>query len=95
MRDELKKIERTAATTRSKRDLSLSRDIGKPWPKQDPLQEHNNRAVFEKIALACTLPVAVELAGLSLIDGKGRSTCLLYTSPSPRDKRQSRMPSSA
>ena len=27
--------------------------------------------------------------------GKIRDTCLLYTSPSPRDKRQSRMPSSA
>ena len=26
---------------------------------------------------------------------KGINTCLLYTSPSPRDKRQSRMPSSA
>ena len=26
---------------------------------------------------------------------KGRNVCLLYTSPSPRDKRQSRMPSSA
>ena len=26
--------------------------------------------------------------------GKGKG-CLLYTSPSPRDKRQSRMPSSA
>ena len=26
---------------------------------------------------------------------EGTSTCLLYTSPSPRDKRQSRMPSSA
>ena len=25
----------------------------------------------------------------------GNETCLLYTSPSPRDKRQSRMPSSA
>ena len=25
----------------------------------------------------------------------GKETCLLYTSPSPRDKRQSRMPSSA
>ena len=74
MRDELKKIERTAATTRSKRDRSLSRDIGKHWPKQDPLQGHNNRAIFEKIALACTLPVAVEIAGVSLIDGKGRST---------------------
>ena len=30
------------------------------------------------------------------IDGVARNnTCLLYTSPSPRDKRQSRMPSSA
>ena len=27
--------------------------------------------------------------------GAGSGTCLLYTSPSPRDKRQSRMPSSA
>ena len=30
----------------------------------------------------------------SIIATNGR-TCLLYTSPSPRDKRQSRMPSSA
>ena len=29
------------------------------------------------------------------IDGWSRYICLLYTSPSPRDKRQSRMPSSA
>ena len=28
-------------------------------------------------------------------DACGNTTCLLYTSPSPRDKRQSRMPSSA
>ena len=28
-------------------------------------------------------------------DGYEAYTCLLYTSPSPRDKRQSRMPSSA
>ena len=28
-------------------------------------------------------------------DGEMFQTCLLYTSPSPRDKRQSRMPSSA
>ena len=32
--------------------------------------------------------------GAVLIDGAG-DRCLLYTSPSPRDKRQSRMPSSA
>ena len=29
------------------------------------------------------------------VKGNAISTCLLYTSPSPRDKRQSRMPSSA
>ena len=32
---------------------------------------------------------------LSLIDTQQIEVCLLYTSPSPRDKRQSRMPSSA
>ena len=31
----------------------------------------------------------------NLIQKEGADTCLLYTSPSPRDKRQSRMPSSA
>ena len=29
------------------------------------------------------------------IETRGHYICLLYTSPSPRDKRQSRMPSSA
>ena len=29
------------------------------------------------------------------IDGSGRIFCLLYTSPSPRDRQKSRMPSSA
>ena len=33
-------------------------------------------------------------SGVYYINGT-RYTCLLYTSPSPRDKRQSRMPSSA
>ena len=37
------------------------------------------------------------LAGYDIAIVKGRiaCVCLLYTSPSPRDKRQSRMPSSA
>ena len=34
--------------------------------------------------------------GILLVSlGAGAAGCLLYTSPSPRDKRQSRMPSSA
>ena len=32
---------------------------------------------------------------LTLADVSGQQTCLLYTSPSPRDQRGSRMPSSA
>ena len=32
---------------------------------------------------------------VTLADGSFGRACLLYTSPSPRDKRQSRMPSSA
>ena len=43
-----------------------------------------------------TPPHIVEAAIKALRDGHhGYTPCLLYTSPSPRDKRQSRMPSSA
>ena len=38
-------------------------------------------------------PASVSAMGLAA--GKEIRNCLLYTSPSPRDKRQSRMPSSA
>ena len=41
---------------------------------------------------------AVRALGNAFVGDKGASLlprCLLYTSPSPRDKRQSRMPSSA
>ena len=43
------------------------------------------------------LPVDVWRADLRTATGEGKKVqfCLLYTSPSPRDKRQSRMPSSA
>ena len=35
------------------------------------------------------------VCGVKSLLCRSSSTCLLYTSPSPRDKRQSRMPSSA
>ena len=57
------------------------------------------------------ISAVAEKSGLSKVDAKkaveafvdtvsnelkeGGKVCLLYTSPSPRDKRQSRMPSSA
>ena len=45
-----------------------------------------------------TIPTSLsfyDIAGLVKGASKGEGLCLLYTSPSPRDKRQSRMPSSA
>ena len=39
--------------------------------------------------------LALATMALLLVSGCKRRSCLLYTSPSPRDKRQSRMPSSA
>ena len=37
----------------------------------------------------------VHVINLNSVTGTISDNCLLYTSPSPRDKRQSRMPSSA
>src|SRR5665811_1912148 len=38
---------------------------------------------------------AVEISGCHGTNGEWSPTCLLYTSPSPRDRTRSRMPSSA
>ena len=43
---------------------------------------------------SCVTPISAA-EGKSITTIEGLATCLLYTSPSPRDKRQSRMPSSA
>ena len=37
----------------------------------------------------------IETIAADKLDAESTNICLLYTSPSPRDKRQSRMPSSA
>ena len=36
-----------------------------------------------------------DVVSLLTVDSDGTVTCLLYTSPSPRDRQKSRMPSSA
>ena len=49
------------------------------------------RAFDQEPQVCITLPILEGLDGTN----KMSKSCLLYTSPSPRDKRQSRMPSSA
>ena len=57
--------------------------------------------IFSRVGLdwnAADLDFSVSNTNVARITGGEAflpSTCLLYTSPSPRDKRQSRMPSSA
>ena len=50
------------------------------------------RVAVSSLARSATTTTTL-IAGTRYLDGGGG--CLLYTSPSPRDKRQSRMPSSA
>ena len=53
---------------------------------------------FGRCRLSLAIPQDVDYPGLGWFSGRKIATsypCLLYTSPSPRDKRQSRMPSSA
>ena len=50
----------------------------------------NGRVGFGR-GKAREVPLAIQKA----MEAARRNICLLYTSPSPRDKRQSRMPSSA
>ena len=61
-------------------------------------------ASFSKAVGGCPTNIAIGTARLGLKSGlitrvgdehMGRFICLLYTSPSPRDRQKSRMPSSA
>ena len=55
--------------------------------------------VFVVLPLVTVLITAIWILGMMSISGKGLNVmtyiCLLYTSPSPRDRTRSRMPSSA
>ena len=55
----------------------------------------NTKAVAESFAGNRGIEVIDDYRGAPVLSSWSPITCLLYTSPSPRDKRQSRMPSSA
>ena len=70
-------------------------------PQTGTIQEERSvgRRRTAALALLGVLAALVLAAGAVVAVRHGEAlpgtTCLLYTSPSPRDKRQSRMPSSA
>ena len=63
---------------------SFSRAKGEADKRYHQLMLAKNRKGYENLCKLCSLGFI-----------EGLYSCLLYTSPSPRDKRQSRMPSSA
>ena len=57
--------------------------------------DSKGEAAFDDMAVSAQRPPA-DLVFIRRDSGKrNRVTCLLYTSPSPRDRQKSRMPSSA
>ena len=72
-----------AATKPSQLEADVSLSQFTSWR-----ESWNDYALVQKID---DMPIGIQLAYLRSC----MSACLLYTSPSPRDKRQSRMPSSA
>ena len=58
-----------------------------------PKQKKTNRFGFLNIAASIVVLLGLSYGAYQFISGP--NTCLLYTSPSPRDRQKSRMPSSA
>ena len=74
------------------RNIAYIEGYGKLVGK-DTVEVNGTRYTGKNVILA-TGSYAKTLPGLE-IDGEKIITCLLYTSPSPRDRQKSRMPSSA
>ena len=79
--------------TRSLVNPTLEGSLTAFLKKLDPLggQQINTATYAPQVAARNALQTAPETAAAGL----GALTCLLYTSPSPRDRQKSRMPSSA
>ena len=91
--------------------LMLGREVGSPYrlvypdPDDEPIADRTQYAVRLQEDLVAAHEYARRQMGVAVTRqrrnydpvaaGRPYADCLLYTSPSPRDKRQSRMPSSA
>ena len=85
------------------RSIELARKLAEAQPDNDGRKRDLALAIsklgelnrHDDPELARQLNKESELILTKILDRNPGDTCLLYTSPSPRDKRQSRMPSSA
>ena len=78
----------TNVETRLQRELPIVADAILAQPAQPAIVPESRTRPAVRALLVAAAAVAIVAVGVLVV-------CLLYTSPSPRDKRQSRMPSSA
>ena len=71
----------------------LAKDYEKVYKENNELREKVS-ALTENLSHYRTIEESLKRA-LVLAEETSKETCLLYTSPSPRDRQKSRMPSSA
>ena len=70
--------------------------VGKVKEVVNKWEETNNEDKEERLVFGTRKGKEIRMLGSWVVaEADCRNSCLLYTSPSPRDKRQSRMPSSA
>ena len=76
-------------------NLSLALDAGKTGDSRDSVYSVSSSSVSSSSVSSSCSGGGGGGGGSSSGDGGGSTSCLLYTSPSPRDRQKSRMPSSA
>ena len=93
-----KKVNLTCLTEGN--DFWISQILDSLWPLTNELTDQAQNFSIIDVGTGCGLPglalaIAFPNASITLVDSIKKKTCLLYTSPSPRDLSTSRMPSSA
>ena len=80
------------------RNAMSMRDVGEVLEVGDVAERVADRFAVDGLGAAVDLPLEglrITVVGEAHLDAELRQGCLLYTSPSPRDRTRSRMPSSA
>ena len=80
------------APTNASALILSSTSVKVTWDAQPQAEKYQVRY---RVAGTTAWTIKTAVVAEKTLAGLAPSTCLLYTSPSPRDKRQSRMPSSA